>query len=211
MLQRSGLGASGLGHDFQVQHVQDVEVKTAHRFPRIQGPGREVLRSRIPRQEISHTCGRREMAAHILTCPNEDRTGLLVETTEVLSTWLSQEHLIDLELAYWIHKYIMMRGNKPFASLGAMSPRMKALAISQDKIEWQNFMEGCISTHFYFIQHYHLALSGSYLNGSDWSKSLISKLLHITHSQWIDRNFTPHHSTTSSAGIHTRRTYRTSN
>ena len=53
-------------------------------------------------------------------------------------------------------------------------------------------MEGCISTHFYFIQHYHLALSGSYLNGSDWTKSLISKLLHITHLQWIYCNFTLH-------------------
>jgi hypothetical protein len=53
-------------------------------------------------------------------------------------------------------------------------------------------MEGCISTHFYFIQHYHLALSGRYLNGSGWTKSLISKLLHITHSQWIYQNFTLH-------------------
>jgi hypothetical protein len=86
----------------------------------------------------------------------------------------------------------MMRGDKPFASLGTMSPRMKALAISQDKIGWRNFMEGCISTHFYFIQHYHLALSGSYLNGSNWTKSLISKLLHITHLQWIYQNFTLH-------------------
>jgi len=86
-----------------------------------------------------------------------------------------------------------MRGDKPFASLGMMSPRMlRALATSQDKIGWRNFMEGCISTHFYCIQHYHLALSGSYLNGSDWTKSLISKLLHITHSQWIYRNFTLH-------------------
>ncbi len=138
------------------------------------------------------TCGRREMAEHILTCPNKDRTRLLVETTEDLSMWLSQEHLTDLELAYWIPKYIMMQGDKPFASLDVMSPRMKALAISQDKIGWQTFMEGCISTHFYFIQHYHLALSGSYLNGSDWTKSLISKLLHITHLQWIYQNFTLH-------------------
>jgi hypothetical protein len=86
----------------------------------------------------------------------------------------------------------MMRGNKPYASLGAMSPRMKALAVSQDKIGWQNFMERCISTHFYFIQHYHLALLGSYLNGSDWTKSLISKLPHITHLQWIYQNFALH-------------------
>ena len=37
-----------------------------------------------------------------------------------------------------------------------------------------------------------MALSGSYLNGSNWTKSLISKLLHITHSQWIYCNFTLH-------------------
>ena len=85
-----------------------------------------------------------------------------------------------------------MRGDKAFASLGMMSPRMRGLAISQDKIGWRNFIEECISTHFYFIQHYHLALSGSYLNGADWTKSLISKLLHITHSQWIYRIFKLH-------------------
>jgi hypothetical protein len=62
-----------------------------------------------------------------------------------------------------------MRGYKLFASLGAMSPRMKALAVSQDKIGWINFMDGCISTHFFFIYHYHLALLGNYLNGSDWT------------------------------------------
>ena len=56
---------------------------------------------------------------------------------------------------------------------------MQALAASQDKIGWRNFMEGCIST-------------GSFLNGSDWTKTLISKLLHITHSQWIYGNFALH-------------------
>jgi hypothetical protein len=95
---------------------------------------------------------------------------LLADTTDDLSGWLNQDYLTDLELAYWIPKYILMRGDKPFASLGTMSPRTRALAISQDKIGWRNFMEGCISTHFYFIQHYHLVLSGSYLNGSDWTR-----------------------------------------
>ena len=132
------------------------------------------------------------MAAHVLICPNEDRTRLLADTTDDLSKWLNQDYLTNLELAYWIPKYILMRGNKPFASLGTMLPKMRALLISQDKIKQRNFMEGCISTNFYFIQHYHLALSGSYLNSSDWIKSLISKLLHITHLQWIYRNFTLH-------------------
>jgi hypothetical protein len=89
----------------------------------------------------------------------------LVEITDNISKWVNQENLTDIELAYWIPKYILMRGDKPFVAPGAMSPRMKALAISQDKIWWRNFMEGCISTYFYFIQHHHLALSGSYRDG----------------------------------------------
>jgi hypothetical protein len=111
------------------------------------------------------------MAEHILICPNKDRMQLLAATTEDLSKGLNQKHLTDLELAYWIPKYILMWGDKPFASLGAMSPRMKALATCKDKIGWKIFIEGCISTHFYFIQHYHLALSGSYSNCSDWRPS----------------------------------------
>jgi hypothetical protein len=129
-------------------------------------------------------CGCRTTTEHILICPNKDRSRLLAETTEDLSKWLNQEHLTDLELVYWIPKYILMRGNKPFASLGAMFPRMKELANSQEKTGWRNFMEGCISIHFNFIQHCHLA--------SNWTKSLISKLLHITHSQWIYWSFTLH-------------------
>jgi hypothetical protein len=31
-------------------------------------------------------------------------------------------------------------------------------------------------------------MSSSYLNGEDWTKQFISKLLQITHSQWIYRN-----------------------
>jgi hypothetical protein len=91
-------------------------------------------------------CGRRETAEHILICPHEDRTRLLADSTDDLSGWLNQEYLTDLELAYWIPKYILMRGDKPFASLGTMSPRMRALAVSQDKIGWRNFMEGFIHT-----------------------------------------------------------------
>ena len=74
----------------------------------------------------------------------------------------------------------------------SMSPRMKALAQSQDKIGYHNFMEGYISIHFYEIQNFHLAMSSSFLNGANWAKQFISKILHITHSQWIFRNFSLH-------------------
>jgi len=53
-------------------------------------------------------------------------------------------------------------------------------------------MEGYISIHFYEIQNFHLAMSSSFLNGADWAKQFISKILYITHSQWIFRNFSLH-------------------
>jgi hypothetical protein len=117
---------------------------------------------------------------------------LLIDNADELEKWLEKDGSTDQELAYWIPKYILMRGNKPFADMGAMSPRMKALAQSQDKIGYRNFMEGYISIHFYEIQNFHLAMSSSFLNGADWSKQFISKILHITHSQWIFRNFSLH-------------------
>lgn len=53
-------------------------------------------------------------------------------------------------------------------------------------------MEGRISKHFYSLQYLHLAVGGSYLNGDDWMKQLITRVLHITHSQWIYRNISLH-------------------
>jgi hypothetical protein len=85
-----------------------------------------------------------------------------------------------------------MRGDKSFAELGVMSPCIKALAKSQDIIGYCNFMEGYILTHFYATQSFQLAMSSSYLNGTDWARQFISKLLHVTHSQWIFCNISLH-------------------
>jgi hypothetical protein len=137
-------------------------------------------------------CGHRETAAHLLICPNEDRNQLLIENTDKLGKWLERDNITDSELLYWISKYILMRGNKSFAEMGEMLPHMKVLAVSQDVIGYCNFMEGYILTHFYKIQNFHLAMSSSYLNGSNWTKQFISKLLHITYSQLIFLNISLH-------------------
>ncbi len=87
-----------------------------------------------------------------------------------------------------------MQGDKPFSTMGYMSPKLKALAESQDRIGWRKFTEGHISTHFYEMQTFHLAMSSSLLllNGADWTKHIITKILQITHSQWIYRNISLH-------------------
>ena len=138
-------------------------------------------------------CGKpHERAEHLCVCPCEDRTRLFRESTEKLEQWLLSHHCTHPELAYWIPKYILSRGLLPFAELGRMSPAMARLAASQDIIGWRHFMEGRVSKHLYTMQHLHLSSSPSYLNGGDWMRTFISKVLHITHSQWIFRNITLH-------------------
>ncbi len=112
-------------------------------------------------------CGQCKMAAHLVLCPNKDRTRLLVNNTEELSKWMEKDNITDPEIEYWIPKYILMQGDKPFSEMGYMSPIMSSLAKSQDLIGWQNFTKGYISTHFYEIQSFHLTMLRSYLNGAD--------------------------------------------
>jgi hypothetical protein len=140
-------------------------------------------------------CGRREMAAYLMLCPDNDCTRLLVENINELTTWMSQDNRTDPEILYWVPKYILMRGDKPLSTMGFMSPQFKALATSQDLIGWRDFMEGHVSTHFYAIQTFHLAMSSSYLNEEDWTKQFFSKILQIMHSQWIFWNISLHNKT----------------
>jgi hypothetical protein len=137
-------------------------------------------------------CGHREIAMHIMICPDKDRTKLLIENVNELIEWMAQDNRTNPEILYWIPKYILMRGDKPLSEMGAMSHQFKAIANSQDLIGWRDFTEGCISTHFYEIQSFHLTMSSSYLNGEDWTKQFILKLLQITHSQWIYQKFSLH-------------------
>ncbi len=85
-----------------------------------------------------------------------------------------------------------MQNDKQFTQLGYMSKKMRALADSQDKIGWRHFTKGYISSHFYNIQRCHLSMSSNYLNGTDWTKQFISKILQLTHSQWIYHNISLH-------------------
>ena len=85
-----------------------------------------------------------------------------------------------------------MRGTTKFDAMGEMSATMRNIAESQDKIEWRRFTEGCISKQFHKRQTFFLQMSNNRLNGTDWTKQLITRLLQITHSQWIYRNILLH-------------------
>jgi hypothetical protein len=122
-----------------------------------------------------------------MLCLNQDRTRLLKEQTQSLEEWLHKDDKTEPELAYWIPKYVQMRSTTQFTEMGDMLAKMQHIPESQDKIEWRRFTEGCISKEFHRRQTFFLQMSNNRLNGTDWRKQLISRLLQITHSQWIYR------------------------
>ena len=79
------------------------------------------------------------------------------------------------------------------------------LAVSRDLIGWRRFMEGMISKEMLVIQHEYLDLwcaTGTPKTPTSWAKGLIVRLIEITHSQWLYRNFHVHDNVT---GLHATR------
>ena len=68
------------------------------------------------------------------------------------------------------------------------------LAQSQDLIGWRRFMEGMISKEIMGIQKSYLALSSYHLSIERWTTGLITKLLEVTHGQWLYINIHVHDS-----------------
>ena len=137
-------------------------------------------------------CGQVERAIHLNMCPSENRTRLLTEGVEELHEWLTQDGKTNEELSYWIPKYILLRGQRTWESLGGMSSAMHRVAASQDKIGWREFMEGKISKEIVSIQRLHCARSPGTMNGDDWTRHFLGRILQLSHSQWIFRNITLH-------------------
>ena len=137
-------------------------------------------------------CGEREDAAHLCCCPDEDRTRLICEYSDDLESWMHKGGKTHYEIAYWIPKWIKCRGVRRLQDMGTMTGEMKMLAKSQDLIGYRHFMEGRISKVFWEMQSRHLALSPGHLNGTEWTKHFITRVLKITQSQWIYRNVSFH-------------------
>jgi hypothetical protein len=66
------------------------------------------------------------------------------------------------------------------------------MAISQDRIGWQRFMEGMISCGIVAIQSEYLHNHGVNWKLSRWASGLVIKLLEVTHGQWLYRNVVVH-------------------
>ena len=135
------------------------------------------------------SCGlEEERAEHLCQCSDPGKWQLLSDDMAELICWMSVGDNTHPDIIESVERYILGHGT----STSNIPTDILALVISQTKIGWRNFMEGRISSHFYRIQYCHLIWAQSNMTASSWTQTFISKLLHITHSQWIFCNFLLH-------------------
>jgi hypothetical protein len=151
-----------------------------------------VRRDQSDDDRCPNCMARQERAKHLCICPSESQTSLFLDNINELESWMAYNNNTDPELAYWLPKYILGRRSLTFATLGPMSEAMIKISHGQDLIGWQNMMEGRVTKELYAVQCFHLATSNSRINGDDWMRGLILRLIHISHSQWLFWNFTLH-------------------
>ncbi len=66
------------------------------------------------------------------------------------------------------------------------------MAKAQDAIGWRRFMEGMICKEIWAIQKTYTALSGLGTSMEKWTGELVTKLLEVTHGQWLYGNIQVH-------------------
>jgi hypothetical protein len=90
-------------------------------------------------------------------------------------------------------KYVQGWGTVTMASAGQNAPAwFQALGYLQNKISWRRFLEGMVSTEIVALQQQFCAVNGSRMSLNKWSSGLITRLLEITHGQWLYHNFIVH-------------------
>jgi hypothetical protein len=126
-----------------------------------------------------------ETAEHVILCPEEGHVEVFMRSSELLEWWLYDVNT-DPELVECIVKYVQGWGQELMEEIVWGAPeRFNAMGQSQDKIGWQRFLEGMILKEITRIQQQHYALSGSRMSLERWSSGLITRLLEITHGQWV--------------------------
>ena len=127
---------------------------------------------------------------HLNRCKDQGRTLLFESDLAELRSWLLKT--TDNELAYWLYHYWLLRGEYLMMSLGMTSAAMKEIAEEFDMIGWDDTLHGRLPLALLRYQTSYCCGVRSQTSGSSWMKTLVTKLLGISHKQWLFRNFSLH-------------------
>ena len=132
-----------------------------------------------------------ESSKHINRCRDVGRTDMFEHSVRDLFAWMSQHHM-DPELIVIIKKYLLGRGEVTMTDCLTLPSKFTLLAEFQDKLGWDNFLEGRITSLMVEEQRLHITQCGTVFTADSWATNMIERLLGITHRQWIYQNARVH-------------------
>ena len=150
------------------------------------GTNRQLSRYDDTVENVCPSCGRRdESATHITRCTDTGRREMLANSVDDLVRWMSTTP-VEHKLEWMIERYLLAQDILAWSDcLRGHSPLLSALAEAQDKLGWDNFVAGRISRMFLEVVAPYLSAPRSCLTPAKWCQTLQSKLLQLTHKQWI--------------------------
>ena len=158
------------------------------------GTGKNMKQWKMATHSRCPNCNKhKEDAAHLNVCNSSERKRLLKRSIGELEEWM-EEHNTHPDVLEFVPQYLAYRGDRRLASFDWMSKGFRAAAEEQDSIGWRNFTEGKVAESLRLAQERHLLSQDTRMTIDSWMKGLIDQLLALTHSQWIFRNITKHHS-----------------
>jgi hypothetical protein len=142
-----------------------------------------------------------ETAEHVLSCQHAGRVDVLLSTIKLMDHWMKSERT-EPTLRECIYHYAMGRGSTTMTEICrdmGYGIKFRKMATSQDEIGWRRFMEGMICKEARQLQEEYRIACGSWTTGIRWTVGLITKLLEVTHGQWLYRNIQVHDKVTGLA------------
>ena len=158
------------------------------------GTGKNMKQWQMTTNSRCPNCDKpKEDAAHLNVCNSKDRKRLLQRSICKLEVWM-EEHNTHPDILEFVPLYLAHRGDRRLATYDWMSTGFRVAADEQDRIGWRNFTEGKIAERLRLEQESYLLGHETRMTIDTWMKGFIDQLLSLTHSQWIFRNITKHHS-----------------
>ena len=110
------------------------------------------------------------------------------------SLLLEAETLGDTSVGTTVETYLLARGQSLMSDcIYGSNMELSIVATLSDRLGWDSFIEGRVSTHWLTLVAQLLWRKSSVLLPTSWVQTFISKLHNIVHKQWIYHNSVIHY------------------
>jgi hypothetical protein len=152
------------------------------------GTNRQLSRYDPSVKNVCPSCGQRdESSKHITRCQDEGRVEMFRQSAEELLHWIDST-IYNPSFVCMLREYLMAQGRRKLTDcVAGYSPTLQVLARVHDRLGWDNFIEGRICK-MYLEVYRTMGLPSVSLSPAQWGRTFVTKLLCITHKQWLFRN-----------------------